>query len=115
MSARAKLKEVAAVEPGPTLPADLIVDLAEVDRYAVEQLAHFEGPNVFNPMIGYTPAETFDNLEQVLALLHDLLKQDFKPMCGNGGMALLAQTAWAAAQYEAFRAKKAARAESCPA
>lgn len=113
MEMAAKPKE-AAVPPAPTLPADLIASLSDVDRYAVEQLADFEGPNIFNPMIGDTPAETFDNLEQTLSLLHDLIKQDFEPACGKGGMALLAQTAWAAAQYEAFRTKEAGAA-SCPA
>jgi hypothetical protein len=87
------------------IPADLIDSLTSADRYAVEQLAGFKGPCIFNPLIGSTPTETFDNLEQTLAFLADLLEQDFQPKCGMGGVALLAKTAWAAAQYEAFRGK----------
>lgn len=108
MSARAKLKEAAAATPAPTLPADLIWKLAQTDRFAVEQLADFDGPNIFNPLIGTTPAETFNNLNQTLSLLHDLLEQDFRPSCGMDGIALLTQTARAAAQYEAFRVREEA-------
>ena len=89
------------------LPADLIADLAAVDSYAVTQLANFEGPGIFNPLIGDTPSETFGNLEQVLGLLHNLLEQDFQAENGMGGIVLLTQSAWAAAQYEAFRVKEA--------
>ncbi len=77
--------------------------LATVDPYAVNLLADFEGPSVFNPIIGDTPVDTFNNLEQVLGLLHDLIDKDFESDNGRGGMALLTRTAWAAAQYEAFR------------
>lgn len=89
------------------LQGDLIEKLAGADRFAVEQLADFGGPSVFNPMIGRTPTETFGNLEKVLGFATDLLEKDFAPVLGMDGMALLVHTAWAAAQYEAFRAKEA--------
>jgi hypothetical protein len=92
--------------PSSRLPDDLISKLEDTDRFAVEQLADFEGPNIFNPLIGRTTNETLNNLEQMLALMHDLIRQDFQPSCGSGGLALLTQTAWAAAQYEAFRVQK---------
>lgn len=36
--------------------------LGRVDPFALDQLAEFAGPSVFNPIIGTSAGETFDNL-----------------------------------------------------
>lgn len=47
-------------------PKNVLRDLAHADPHAVEQLAGF-GPNIFNPIIGTTPAKTCSNIAMVAA------------------------------------------------
>jgi len=62
---------------------------------------------VFNPVIGGTPAETFDNLEQGMQFLHGLIADGEGAFdSARNGLALYVQTLWAAVQYEAFRCKE---------
>ncbi len=85
----------------------LLAKLAKVDPYALEQMADFNGPSVFNPVIGGTPAETFYKLEQGMQFLHGMISDDDGALdCDRGGLALYVQTLWAAVQYEAFRCKE---------
>lgn len=104
--------EQTAVPPAPTFSPELLAKLAGVDTYAVEQLADFEGPSIFNPLIGHTPTDTFDNLETALAAMSAILQNgheiDATQLCC--GIKVMTDCMWSAAQYEAFRAQKAAEA-----
>lgn len=101
----------AAVPPAPTFSPELLAKLAKTDPYAVEALADCAGPLVFNPIIGGDPADTFTNLADVLNLVHEITIVDHNFCEQSHGMSLLLQCAWSAAQYEAFRAQKAAEAQ----
>lgn len=87
---------------------DVLHNLTKVDPYAVAQLADFDGPSIFNPIIGHTAAETFGNLEKSLAFVSELVAKHHGDLEQIGGFELLVRTCWAATQYESFRAKAAA-------
>lgn len=89
-----------------SLSPDLLVRLAKVDRFAVEQLADFDGPSIFNPMIGRSAGDTCNRLQDALCFLTNLLDGEHDLKEGRDGLALICQTMWAAAQYEAFRANE---------
>lgn len=85
-----------------SLPSDLIARLAKVDKFAVEQLADFDGPSIFNPLIGHSAAETCDRLQDALGFLTLLVDGEHDLREGRDGLKLICQTMWAAAQYEAY-------------
>lgn len=103
MSAKT-LKGASAPEQSP-FSSDLLRRLAAVDPYAVEQLADFGGPSIFNPFIGNTAAASFDALESGLSFVHALIDSDEDLSEKRPGLSLFVQTLWSAVQYEAFRAK----------
>lgn len=82
-------------------PQEVLSELAQADPYAVEQLAGC-GPNIFNPIIGDTPAETFENIAKVSSLLFDLVKEK-QGLDAQDGLALVLQSVWYAALYEGGR------------
>lgn len=99
-----------AIPPAPTLPSELAAKLAKnCDPFAIEQLADFEGPSIFNPLIGHTPAKTFSNLENALGAMSAVIAQgqeiDATSLCR--ALQVMTDCMWSAAQYEAFRAIEA--------
>ncbi len=76
--------------------------LQRTDPYAIEVLADY-GPGYWNPLISADDEKTFDRIEQVMHLLHDLLNSDKDLDEVRPGIALVAQTVWTAAQYECNR------------
>lgn len=80
----------------------LTARLAGVDRHALEQMIDF-GPGYFNPLLGQTVAETFDNLEGAMQFLHEILDGNMSLGESRRGLALFVQTVWVACQYEAHR------------
>jgi hypothetical protein len=102
-------KRITAVPPAPTLPCELVAKLAKnCDLFAIEQLADFEGPSIFNPLIGHTPAKTFSNLENALGAMSAVIAQgqeiDATSLCRV--LQVMTDCMWSAAQYEAFRAER---------
>ena len=84
-------------------PKDVLRDLAHADPHAVEQLASF-GPNIFNPIIGTTPAETCSNIAKVSGLVTHLLQTNEQGLCDiKSGVALIVESVWYAALYEGGR------------
>jgi predicted peptidase len=73
--------------------------LRGTDPHAVEVLADF-GPGYWNPLIHADDEKTFEHIEQVMHLLHDLLNSDKDIDEIRPGITLVARTVWAAAQYE---------------
>lgn len=82
--------------------AILAKHLESADSHAVAVLAEY-GPGYFNPMIGSSRQETFSKIGDGLQLLHDLLKSEYDFEESRPGLALFAQTLWAAAQFEGNR------------
>jgi hypothetical protein len=83
-------------------PNNVLRDLAQTDPHAVEQLAGF-GPNIFNPIIGTTPAETCSNIAMVADVVVDLLNGQESLVEVRKGVALIVQSIWYAALYEGGR------------
>jgi hypothetical protein len=81
----------------------VLKDLAYVDPYAVEQLAGFGGPGIFNPLIGQNAAETCEKIEKMAGLLHHLLDKGNDITEIQDAVSLLVEGIWMAAQYEGFR------------
>ncbi len=80
----------------------LAESLQGVDAYAVETLIS-HGPGYWNPLLEHGGAKLLENLSDSMQLLHYLLDsgddiEEIRP-----GMALMAQTMWAAVQYEHLR------------
>lgn len=88
------------------IPDAVLKNLASRDPFAVSQLADC-GPGYFNPLIGSSPAETCEKLSDVLGFVYDLVGPkggEFSDITDKQpGIALVLQTAWAAAQYEGYR------------
>ncbi len=80
----------------------LAESLQGVDAYAVETLLDY-GPGYWNPLLQDGGSSLFENLSDSMQLLHYLLasKDDIEEI--RPGMALMAQTVWAAVQYEQKR------------
>lgn len=95
-----------AAPPAPTFPPELLAKLGRVDTFALDQLAEFSGPSVFNPIIGTSAGETFDNLESAMQFLHTIMAGDGPLYDARRGLALYVRTLWAAVQYEAFRCEQ---------
>lgn len=97
-----------AVPPAPSITPELLAKLSSVDLFAIEQLADFEGPGIFNPLIGHTPIGTFDNLEIALGAMSAIIEQggeiDSTQLCR--GLQVMVDCMWSAAQFEAFRSRK---------
>ncbi len=72
------------------------------DVFAVETLLDF-GTAYFNPMIQRSEERTFEKIEQVMQLLHSVLSSDDSIDEIRPGLAIVAQTVWAAVQYESNR------------
>lgn len=83
-------------------PKDVLRNLAHADPHAVEQLADF-GPNIFNPIIGATPTETCSNIAKVSDMVVHLLEDERGIGEVKSGVALIVQSVWYAALYEAGR------------
>lgn len=87
----------------------VLKSLAQVDPYAVEQLASCGSPRIFTPFIGQNAAETCERIERAASLLHYFLEDEERAPNDRAGIALLADAIWAAAQYEGFRAMRRER------
>lgn len=82
----------------------VLKSLAQVEPYAVEQLASCGSPRIFTPFIGHNAAETCERIERAASLLHYLLDDEERAPNDRAGMALIAEAIWLAVQYEGFRA-----------
>lgn len=97
-------KQATAIPQAPTIPADVLANLAKCDPHAVRCIADWGGPGYLNPIIGRTPTETFGRFNDALGFLHTLmLSDDGVDLETLPGLALLVQTMWVAAQYESHR------------
>lgn len=72
------------------------------DMFAIEAMADF-GTAYFNPMIQRTEEKTFEQIERVMQLLHSVIDSKDSIDEIRPGLAIVAQTVWAAAQYECNR------------
>jgi hypothetical protein len=72
------------------------------DMFAIETMVDF-GTAYFNPMIQRSEEKTFEQIERVMQLLHSLIDSKDSIDEIRPGLAIVAQTVWAAAQYESNR------------
>lgn len=112
MAANKNTATSSVVPSAPTIDPAILEKLSKCDPFALQQLADFQGPTIFNPLIGTTPAETFNKFETALAAMSVILHEgdDIDPTQLCRGLEVMTDCLWAAAQYEAFRAMKASEA-----
>jgi hypothetical protein len=100
-----KANNAAAGNASPTIDPEtlrLVERLGRTDPHAIEVLADY-GPGYWNPLIHADVEKTFEGIEQVMQLLHDLLNSDKDLEEIRPAITLVTQTVWAAAQYECNR------------
>lgn len=90
--------------------AALASRLRHIDPHAIEALADY-GAGYWNPLIHADEEKTFGSIEEVMSLLHDLLRSDKDLEEIRPGIVLVVQMVWAAAQYERDRRVAARGAE----
>ena len=81
---------------------DMIDKINRTDRHALKTFVEC-GAGYFNPFLGHTDTQTFAKLEMGMQFLTECLGDQFDLIEGRPGLALLAQTMWAACQFEGYR------------
>ncbi len=96
-----------AVEVEETIPPDLLRNLLCAEPAAIELLADWENPSIFNPIIGDTTKETLDNICDLSVFLQNLaVSEDENLRDDTRATAMLQKLIWSSANYERERLGK---------
>ncbi len=96
----------------PRLPRE-VLDAVAGDPFTAEWVGN-RGPSSLNPLLGFTSADTFGNIEKVMGVLMDVTDpdRDIDLDEAKGGVHVLIECVRVAAEYERDRLQHERRAAS---